>query len=444
MRPRGRSMRSRPRSPWRSRLACVALAGFLASLPACERLKGLRAGGGGAEGGHDDHAGHDNGEEGGAAGEHADEVTLTAEAIERHGIAVERAQRRRVERLLRVPARIAFNAEAMAHVGTPVRGRVAEMSARLGAEVKRGDELLVIESPELGEAQSDYLLKRSAAENAVPQVELASNAVERARRLYEAAQGISLADLQKREAELRVAQAALGAAKTAMVAAENRLHLFGMSQEAVARVAETTEIEPRYRVLAPIDGTVVEREVTLGHLVDPERESLLVLADLSHLWVLADVPEGRLGEVSIGAAASVVVASAADHSHEGRVTMIAPQIDPNTRSAQVRIEVVERHPEIRPGVFAQADLVLPAVDDGSPPPIVVPDEAVQTIEGRRCIFVPVADEPGTFVPLPVEVGERLDRAVVITAGLEEGQEFVAKGAFLLKAELGKSSAEHQH
>lgn len=425
----------------RSTIPWIAMAALLAGLPACERLKHLRGTGPGGDEAHDDHTGDDHG---GAEGGHADEVTLTAEAIERHGIVVERAGRRPVERRLRVPARIAFNAEAMAHVGTPVRGRVAEMSARLGAEVKRGDELLVIESPELGEAQSEFLIKRSAAQNAEPQVELARNAVERARKLYESAQGISLADLQRREAELRVAEAALAAAKTSKVAAENRLHLFGMSQEAVLRLAESTEIEPRYRVLAPIDGTIVEREVTLGHLVDPERESLLVLADLSHLWVLADVPEGRLGEVSVGAAASVVVASAADHSHEGRVTMIAPQIDPNTRSAQVRIEVVERHAEIRPGVFAQAELVLPAADDGSPPPIVVPDEAVQSVEGRSCIFVPVAGEPGTFTPVPVETGERLDRAIVIAAGIEEGQEFVAKGAFLLKAELGKSSAEHQH
>ncbi len=437
-------MRLQRQSPQLSRLVSVTGALLFASLPACERLKQMRGGSGASEGIADEHAGHDH--EGHAEGEveHHDEVTLSAEAIEKYGIVVERAARRAVERHLRVPARIAFNADAMAHVGTPVRGRVCELSARLGAEVKRGDELLVIESPELGAAQGDFLIRRSAAQNAEPQVEFLGHAVERARKLYEAAQGISLADLQRREAELHVAQAALAAAKTELAAAENRLHLLGMSQEVVARLTETGEIEPRYHVLAPIDGTVVEREVTLGHLVDPEREALLVLADLSHLWVLADVPEGRLGEVSIGTAASVVVASAPDHSHEGRVTMIAPQIDPNTRSAQVRIEVVERHAEIRPGVFAEAELVLPAKSDGLPPPIVVPDEAVQTVEGRSCVFVPVADEPGTFTPIPVEVGERLDRAVVITAGLDEGQEFVAKGAFILKAELGKSSAEHHH
>jgi cobalt-zinc-cadmium efflux system membrane fusion protein len=404
-------------------LVAVALA---ALVPACQRVAEPTV----AE--HDEHE------------DPADQVHLTAEAIATHGIVVARAERRAVERRLRVPARIVFNADAMAHVGTPVRGRVASLSARLGAEVKRGDELLVVESPELGEAQSDLLLKQSAAVNAEPQVDLAASAVERARRLYESAQGISLADLQRREAELRVAQAALATAKAARIAAENRLHLLGMSQAAVERILKSGEIEPSFHVVAPIDGTVVEREVTLGHLVDPTRESLLVLADLTHLWVLADVPEGRLGEVAIGAAASVVVASAADHSHEGRVTSIAPQIDPTTRSAQVRIEVVERHAEIRPGVFAEVDLVLAPKLDDVPLPLVVPDEAVQTFEGKRCVFVPVAGAAGTFRPVPVEPGERLDRAVVITAGLDEGQEFVAKGAFLLKAELGKSSAAHEH
>ena len=375
---------------------------------------------------------------------HADEVHLSAEARARYGVVVARAERRAVERRIRVPARVVFNGEAMAHIGTPVRGRIASLSARLGADVKRGDELLVVESLELGEAQSEFLLKRSAAQNAEPQVELANNAVERARKLYESAQGISLADLQKREAELKVAQAAVATARAARVAAENRLHLLGMTQAAIERVATSGEIEPRCAIVAPIDGTVIEREVTLGHWVDPERESLLVLADLSHLWVLADVPEGRLGELALGAAASVVVASAPDHSHEGRVTSIAPQIDPTTRSAQVRIEVAERHAEIRPGVFAEAEIVLLAKSPGAPLPVVIPDEAVQTFEGRSCVFMPVAGEEDTFQPIPIEVGERLDRAVVITAGLDAGQELVVKGAFLLKAELGKSSAEHGH
>ncbi len=408
---------------------------LVALTPACERFRKK------SDADTDPDA---NKAEGGAHEEHADEVHLTAEAIAKRGIVVANAERRAIARRLRVPARVVFNAEAMAHVGTPVRGRVATLTAKLGAEVKRGDELLTIESPELGEAQSDLLLKIAAEGNADPPVDLAKRALERAQKLYEAAQGISLADLQRREAELRVAEAQRAAAKAARVASENRLHLLGMTQEAVARIVRTGEIEPRFKVFAPIDGTVIEREITFGHLVDPSRESLLVLADLSHLWVLADVPEARLGEIELGAAASVVVASAADHSHDGRVTAIAPQIDPTTRSAQVRIEVVERHAEIRPGVFAEVELTLPAKGDGGPPPIVVPEDAVQTVEGRRCVFVPIDGEPGAFRPVPVETGERSDRSVALTAGLEEGAPYVAKGAFLLKAELGKSSAGHEH
>src|SRR5690606_537945 len=102
---------------------------------------------------HDDHDGHDD---------HVDEVKLTAEAIRRQKITIERATKRLLAPPIICPGRVAFDAEAMAHVGVAVRGRVIEIKARAGDSVKKGDELLVIESPELGQAQSELLQKQSA------------------------------------------------------------------------------------------------------------------------------------------------------------------------------------------------------------------------------------------------------------------------------------------
>ena len=120
---------------------------------------------------------------------------------------------------------MAFNANAMAHVGSAVKGAWPELNAQVGDEVKKGDVLLVVESPELGEAQSDLLQKRAAADAAGPAVESARSAYERGKQLYEQAKGISLAELQKRETDLKSAQAAQQAAKSAATAAENKLHL---------------------------------------------------------------------------------------------------------------------------------------------------------------------------------------------------------------------------
>jgi len=396
----------------------------------------------------DEHAGHDHGAESGGKEEHADEVKLTAEAVERYGVKAKPAQLWALKPTFTAPARIAFNTEAMAHVGSPLRGRAVEIKVRLGDAVKRGDALLIVESPELGEAQADYFQKRIAAQTAAAPVDLAKVAWDRAKGLFEQSQGISLTEVQKREAEYKAAVAAQRAAEAAVVGSENRLHLLGMSQASVEDLARTGEIAPRYTVHAPIDGQVVEREVTLGELVSPDREALMVLADTSTLWVLADVPEARLHEVAPGAKAWIMMGSAAGRRFEGQVAFIAPLVDAGTRTAQVRIEVPAAASGglmLKPGMFAQVEVV--ATDPANPEPVptvAVPDEAVQTVEGGPAVFVPVKGEPNTYAKRAVTVGPSVGGLVPILAGLVEGEEFVITGTFILKAELGKGSAAHEH
>lgn len=393
----------------------------------------------------DEHAGHDHGSESGGAEGHADEVKLTAEAIERYGVKVQPAQLWALKPTFVAPARVGFNTEAMAHVGSPLRGRAVELKVRLGDTVKRGDALLVVESPELGEAQNDFFQKRIAAQSASPAVDLARVAWERAKALLEQSQGISLTEVQKREAEYKAAVASQRAAEAAVVGSENRLHLLGMSQASVEELAKTGEISPRYTVHAPIDGQVVQREVTLGELVSPDREALLVLADTSTLWVLADVPEARLHEIAVGAKSWVAVGTTGARRFEGQVAFVAPLVDATTRTAQVRIEVPAAALTLKPGMFAQVEIV--ATDPANPeaaPMVAVPDEAVQTVEGGPAVFVPVKGEPNTFAKRAVTVGPSVGGLVPILGGLVEGEEFVVAGTFILKAELGKGSAAHEH
>ncbi|MEQ1894458.1 MAG: efflux RND transporter periplasmic adaptor subunit [Planctomycetota bacterium] len=375
--------------------------------------------------------------------EHADEVRLTAEALAAHGIRIDTATRRVLVPTLRVPAQVAFNGDGIAHVGVPVRGRVAKLAVRLGDEVAPGAVLLEIESPELGEAQGDYVLKRSIATNGAPGVELARGAYERARALHEKNQGIALSEVLKREAELRTVEAAWLTTQAEEEAAENRLLLFGMSSAEIAQLAETRVLDPVFTVRARAGGQVVERRVTLGELVGPERDALLVIADMAKLWVLADVPEGRLAELALGARARVLLGSSDDHWCEGVLSFVSPSINPATRTVQVRIEPTDRHPELRPGVFAQVELEA----RGTSEPLAVlavPDTALQRVEGAPAVFVPVAGEPGTFALRVVRVGPTTNGQVPVLAGLEEGEAYVSVGSFILKAELGKASAEHDH
>jgi cobalt-zinc-cadmium efflux system membrane fusion protein len=429
-------------------VSATVLVSAAALLPACDGRSPAISSSGGVvnatlEQEHEEEHGHDHAGE----DEHAEEVTLTSEAVARYGIRTSVAQIWRMKPTIHVPARVGFNTEAMAHVGSPLRGRIVDVKVRVGDPVTVGAELAVIESPELGEAQADFLQRRVAVQTAEPAADLSRVVWERAKGLYEQSQGISLADVQRREAEHKASVAAVRAAEAARTAASNRLRMLGMEQAAIDTLATTGEVVPRYTIRAAIDGVVVQREVTLGELVNPEREYLMVLADATKLWVLADVPEARLLQVEVGSMAWVDVGTGGDEGHkrfEGVVTFLSPFVDPTTRTAQVRIEVPATELGLRVGMFAQAEIVTSSVLDAGAPVVAVPEEALQTVEGAPALFVPVAGEPDTFQKRAVTIGSAVGGLVPVYSGLVEGESFVSAGSFLLKAELGKGAAAHEH
>lgn len=376
---------------------------------------------------------------------HHDEVTLTTDAVRRYGITIEKASRRQLMPTFVAPARVDFNAEAVAHIGSTLPGRVIELAVRLGDHVDKGDLLLVVESPQLAEAQSDYLQKLIASKTTMATVELAENALGRAKRLYDENRGIALDEVQRREGEFKLAQAALRTAESTAVAAENKLHVLGMTQDAVEAVKASGEVNPKFRLVAPIAGEVVEREVTLGELVSPNREKLMVLADVHTLWVLADVPEAHLPEIELGAKAWINAGSLDPHKHGGQVSYIAPMIDPHTRTVAVRVVVECGDRSLKPGMFVQVEIASSARGGKAPEAVVaIPEGAVQTVEGGPAVFVPVADKPNTFAKRAVKVGRSIAGLVPVLGGLDAGESYVASGSFLLKADLGKGAAEHHH
>lgn len=369
------------------------------------------------------------------------EVTLSKEAVEENEIKSEPVGRRVLVPTFEAPARVAFDAEAMARVGAPLAGRVAEFKARLGDAVHKGDELLVVESPDLGEAQSDYLLKRTALEAAQAAVEPAKVSYERGRQLYGQNQGIALAELQKREAEYKAAQAAVRAAEAAAGGARNKLSLRGMNDAAIAALAKTGELTPRYALRTPIDGQVIACDVTLGQLVAPDKDLSLEVADVRRMWVLADVPESEYGNVKVGAKASVTVAALPDERFDGTVKYIAPALDPASRSVQVRLEVANERGLLRPGMLARCRVEEPT-PAGAEPILAVPDEAVQRVEDETIVFVPVAGKEGAFAKREIKAsGEPVGGWVPIRDGLKEGEAVVTHGAAILKAQLAKPAAE---
>jgi len=399
---------------------------------------------------HDDHEGHDHGkaeetahEEHGHGDEgHVDEVTLTPAAIKRWGIRTEPLKRHVLKETINLPARVSFNAEAIAHIGSVVSGRVSQIKVRVGDTVKAGDVLLEIVSPELGQTQSEYVQRRNAIATTEATVKVAKNLYDRAKALYDESQGIALSDVQKREAEFHAAEGELIAVRSAKSAAENALHVLGMGQKAIDTLGETGEIDPNYVIRAPFGGRIIDREATLGEAVGPDRDALLVLADMSTLWVIADMPEMRIGNIEVGAKATVTVAAFKDIQFEGTVTYLGAQLNVATRTIPVRIEVHDVQSKLRPGMFAQATIAIG--DTSSEPVAAIPESAVQNVEGETCVFVPVEGEPNTFARRVVHVGTSIGRMAPVFAGLREGEAYVAQGTFILKADLGKAGAAHEH
>lgn len=384
----------------------------------------------------DDHDGHDDHQA------HVDEVTLTPQAIEQWGIRIERISKQPLQPVLHAPARVSFNQERIAHVGSIVSGRVSEIMVRIGDHAAQGDPLLIVASPELGRSQSEYLQQRTEVDTARVVLEAAETFHRSAKSLYDQTQGIALSEVQKREAQYKAAQGALRAAQGAAVAAENMLHLLGMDQQAVEQLAQSGEVNPYFVVRAPIAGEVIAREATLGESVGPDRDALLIIADRSTLWVLADAPESAVGRIGLGAKATVRSPLLDDLVVQGKVSYLSPQLNTATRTMSVRIEVDGEASGLLPGMFVEVE--LRSAKQTSKAVLVVPEQAVQTVEGQLAVFVPVEGEPNTFAKRVVRVGKSVGGLTPVLDGLIEGEHYVVSGSFILKADLGKAGAAHNH
>ena len=440
--------------------------------------------------GEHDHSGHDHaahGEEG-----HVDEVTILPDAMRAFGITMEAAMRRPLVDVVTVPARVAYNAEAVAHVRSALRGRVVELPVRQGDIVSAGDVIAVIEAPELADVASDLLQKAAVVEAAKSALDVATQSLKRAEELR-ASNSIAMSEFLSRQGDVKRAEGELKVAESAALAATERLRLLGLTKLQIDGLLYGGEVSSRYSLRAPIAGTITQREVTIGEMVSPDSEPLLMIADATSLWILAEVPEAASSRVTVGGKGMLTLASAPGGSLAATISYVAPELRPRTRAAEVRLlvdpEVVatpsapalseERIAELkaagdwcpehsvqestcalcnpylavpkpraltasmlRPGMFVTAELELDTAN-AAEPVVVVPDTAIQTVEGRVSVFVPT-DKPNTFKPQAVTTGRRVGRFVPVLTGLAEGDQFVSTGSFILKAELGKAGAEHVH
>ncbi len=332
-------------------------------------------------------------------------IVLPTAFRDRAKIATAPATKAEITPVLRVVGTVSFDPSHEAAVGTRLRGFVRKLHKLEGDAVRAGDVLAEIESADLGEAQAQVASLRAhglaAQRNATRERELADKRLTTAR-------------------ELEVAEADLGAQRALLGAAQQRVTALGGSASGPFGV---------FLLRAPIAGTVVERRVSAGQSVEEHLVAFRVV-DLDHLWVELSVFEQRLRDVARGDRASIRPLAEPDKEIEGKVAYVGDQIDLDTRSATVRVEIDNRARQLRPGQSVTAEIrsSAPAAQH-----LTVPAEAVTFVDGKPTVFV--ATNPERIVPRAVELGPADASRQAITRGLGEGEIVVTTGVFALKSEL---------
>ena len=334
-------------------------------------------------------------------------LDLSDAEIHQAGIKVQKLDLQELANQIVVTATIQANQDKLAHVAPRVPGRIVKVNASLGNRVKAGQALAMLDSIDLGEARSAYL--QAASEAAVAQAGFA-----RAQRLN-ADSIISEKDYLRARAEHEKARAALRAAA-------DRLRMMGVNPENLSGSV--------FPLTAPFAGTIIEKKAVLGELAPPD-QSLFTVADLSTLWIEADLFEKDLAKIRPGMQASVTVSAYPGEVFKGRLTYISSVVDKDSRTVKARVEVPNPDGRLKPEMFATA-----AIQTGSgAKALLLPEDAVLLVQGQPTVFVA---ENGGFVPRAVEVGERIQGRIVIRSGVAAGESVVTSGAYALKARLLKS------
>jgi cobalt-zinc-cadmium efflux system membrane fusion protein len=317
----------------------------------------------------------------------------------------------RVLNTLRLPGRVQLDEQRLARIGASVTGRITALHAMLGQEVQRGDLLAELNSTGLGTAQAAYLKASS-------QVNLRKLAVSRARRLL-AGDVIGSAELQEREAALIEAQ-------VEMRTAADQLLVLGMNEEDIEQLTRNRQINSRLPIIATLSGIVIERRINLGQVVQPS-DNLYTIADLSHVWLVAEIPEKRAHLIQEGEEAEAEISALPGPPVKGKLIYVADVVDPNTRTVTVRMEIPNPQRHIRPNMLAAI-----VIHNKSAPELVVPAQAIVRQDSQDFIFVQTSDK--RFTLRPVELSSSGGTLRGIVSGLTAGEPIVVEGAFHLNNE----------
>lgn len=301
-----------------------------------------------------------------------------------------------------VPAIVEADPARTHNVLPPLGGRLLALKVGLGTRVKRGDVLAEIASPDLAQAHAD-------AEKARDALELARRALERTRGVVDAGAN-SAKDLEAAQSLLNQAQA------------EDR-----RANARLQTLQGAGEVDPHGRSLlvrAPSAGIVTALNLAAGSFINDLTAPLLTIANLDSVWVTAQVPEHLLGGIGLGQPVSVTVSAYPGQTWRGKVSLISPLLEADTRRVKVRIAFANPDEKLKPNMFALAAFALPQAAK-----VTVPSSALLMNNDSTTVLLEIS--PWVFVRRTVELGSEDGEVVRIQAGLKAGDRVLTRGGVLL-------------
>lgn len=348
-------------------------------------------------------------------------VQLGPEQVTSAGIVISTVGPRAMQTTIELPGEVKADDTRVAHVVPRVQGVVTAVLKKAGDRVRRGEVMAVLSSRELAEAKSRYLA-------ATHHVEFARVTLDREEALWK--KKISA------EREYLEARRALDEAELTKQLAGQQLRVLGVTAASLSALATApAESLARYEIRAPIDGTVVERNVTMGEAVTADQQ-IFTVTDLSSVWVEISVPAKDLGAVRQGQNV-VVISTDLGTETTGRINYVAQLLGEETRTATARLTLTNAGGQWRPGLFVTVKLVR----EETVVPIAVSGDAIQTFRDWQVVFVKFGD---WFEARPLELGRTDGQFVEILSGLKAGDQYAAANSFAIKAEIGKLGASHDH
>ena len=311
------------------------------------------------------------------------------------------------EDTIRTTGTVEFNADRMAKIIAPVSGQVRDLAVNVGDHVSQDGVLFVLNSREVAAAIADHLASHK-------DLDLAEKTLAMTQDLFDH-QAASHMSLQQSENEAAKARARVQQT-------EEVLQVLGLG----SHPDEDSRLQSRIPVRTPIGGTVIERNVTSGQFVGPDNPPLVTIADLSSVWVQADVFERDMRNISVGQKADVTTAAYPDQHFFAQVSHIGTVVDAQTRTAKVRVLVANRDQRLKPGMFTSIGLSLPRAESS----LTVPAKAVFVENSRSFAYVQIG--PQEFARRGVDtLASGADRLRVVR-GLSAGDRVISDGVLLLR------------